>query len=259
MLAFLKQVFPHLSDQLLFRWQQLQFFRKNQAFLKKHSGTAFPDDYTLYESYQLNHQKYLADGAATAKEILDSVKTYLPPAPAILDWGCGPARITRHLKRCCPDAQVSGSDINAKTIAWNQTHIHDIDFVLQQQSPPLPFADEQFNLVIGFSVFTHIPADVQQDWLNELYRILQPGGILWITTHGNHFIHRLSSVQQQLIQQKGIHHTSYPKTGHRMMTVWHEPGYFKKILEARFKSIVHFDGATHPEQAGRQDLWILKK
>jgi SAM-dependent methyltransferase len=259
MTAWIKSLFPTLSDQLLFRWQQLQYAGINRRFRKQHPDIPVPDAYCLYESYQLNYKKYLDDGELTAHEILDSVKNDLPLNPSILDWGCGPARITRHLKKFCLGASVTGSDTNTNTIAWNKTHIGGIDFVLQHHTPPLPFSNEQFNLIIGFSVLTHIPASAQQNWLGELHRILKPGGIIWITTHGHYFIEQLSATSKQQIREQGIYSTPYPVTGHRMMTTYHEPVKFQQMLEEKFELIAYFDGTTYPEKAGRQDLWVIKK
>ncbi|MFW2478315.1 MAG: methyltransferase domain-containing protein [Sediminibacterium sp.] len=255
----LKYLFPVFTDRLLFRWQQLRYFSRNRRYRREHPTTAFPAAYTLYESYQLNYRKYIEDGALTAQEIIDSIKAYIPPTPQILDWGCGPARITRHLKTFCKDAFLTGCDTNTKTIQWNQDHIHTADFIVQPQQPPLPFPDQQFDLIICFSVFTHIPAATQEIWLSELYRILKPGGILWITTHGNYFIQQLSGTEKKEISNQGIYNTPYPITGHRMMTTYHHPEKFAALLKTRFQLIAHYDGSMFPEKAGRQDLWVVRK
>jgi len=254
-----KSLFPKLSNLLVFYWQQLKYAGINRKFRKQYPDIPLPDAYTLYESYELNYKKYMEDGELTAHEILDSVKEYLPANPSILDWGCGPARITRHLKKFFPHAAVSGSDTNTNTITWNHAHIDGVDFVLQTHEPPLPFTNGQFHLIIGFSVLTHIPASAQQNWLNELYRILQPGGIIWFTTHGHHFIQQLSAGRQQQTREQGIYNTDYPVTGHRMMSTYHQPEVFKQLLEEKFELIAHYDGASHPGKAGRQDLWIVRR
>lgn len=255
----LKSLFPQLYNQLLFRWQQLKYAGINRKFSKQHPDIPLPDAYTLYESYQLNYRKYIEDGELTAREILDSIQNHLPANPSILDWGCGPARITRHLKRIFPTAMVSGCDTNTTTINWNKAHIKEIDFVQQNHQPPLPFMNQQFDLIIGFSVLTHIPATAQHEWLSELHRILKQGGIVWMTTHGNHFIQRLSKKRKQEIREQGIYSTEYPVAGHRMMTTYHQPEKLKQLLEEKFELLAHFDGAIFPDKAGRQDLWVIKK
>ena len=52
--------------------------------------------------------------------------------------------------------------------------------------PPLPFPDEHFDLVFNHSVFTHLDADYQDLWLEELRRITQPNGIVILTVQGSH-------------------------------------------------------------------------
>ena len=50
--------------------------------------------------------------------------------------------------------------------------------------PPTLFAEEQFDLVIGTSVFTHLAKDVQLAWLGELRRITSRGAVLLMSVHG---------------------------------------------------------------------------
>jgi SAM-dependent methyltransferase len=55
--------------------------------------------------------------------------------------------------------------------------------------PPLRFAEEDsFDLVTAASVFTHIPLDLQRRWLEEIRRILRPGGYFLCTVAGAHHI-----------------------------------------------------------------------
>src|SRR5205823_7720620 len=51
--------------------------------------------------------------------------------------------------------------------------------------PPLPYNDAYFDILLGLSVFTHIPREAQDPWLQELQRIVTPGGLLLISTHGH--------------------------------------------------------------------------
>lgn len=260
MLNRLKKIIPlSLFDQLIFRWQQLQYGYSNFQYRKKHPGIAFPDDYTLYESYVLDYQKFIEDGELTTHEIWESVQQYLPNSPTILDWGCGPSRITRHLQKLTPSANIFASDPNIYTIVWNQKHIPGVHFKVQEAYPPLPFEDAYFDLVIGFSVLTHIASDDQQKWIDELNRITKSNGIIWITTHGNHFIKKLSKQQQQQIKSEGIYHTPFAKKGHRMMSTYHLPEKLGMLLKEKFEILEYWDGEQHPNKAGKQDLWILRK
>ena len=50
--------------------------------------------------------------------------------------------------------------------------------------PPLPFPDAYFDLVVAYSVFTHLEREVQKAWLAEMRRVLAPSGLLLATVHG---------------------------------------------------------------------------
>jgi SAM-dependent methyltransferase len=50
--------------------------------------------------------------------------------------------------------------------------------------PPLPYEDESFAAVLGLSVMTHLRRECQLRWLEEICRVLRPGGVLLATVHG---------------------------------------------------------------------------
>jgi ubiquinone/menaquinone biosynthesis C-methylase UbiE len=79
-----------------------------------------------------------------------------------------------------------GADIQSEHIIWCQQHLSPpFKFVTVTTAPHLPFEDRYFDLIYCGSVFTHID-DLADAWLLELKRILQPGGMLYITIHDKH-------------------------------------------------------------------------
>lgn len=100
----------------------------------------------------------------------------------ILDFGCGPGRVISALKDMHPEAELFGSDIDGEAIGWARANLADVgDFRVNGPNPPLPFADETFDLVYSISTFTHLPEDMQHGMLAELRRILKPSGVLLTT------------------------------------------------------------------------------
>jgi len=109
---------------------------------------------------------------------------------SVLEFGCGSGRIIRHFRNV-RGLRLVGTDANPKPIAWCRANLRGIDFHINELRPPLAFAEnESFDLVYAFAVFTHIPMEWQQSWLEEIKRILRPGGYLWLTVSAAHDIAR---------------------------------------------------------------------
>lgn len=106
-----------------------------------------------------------------------------------LDFGCGCGRVTRWWTGL---SGVQGCDVSAEAIAWCRSNLPFARFTVSGTVPPLPYADGAFEFVYALSVFTHLVEAQQVAWMNELRRILKPGGLLLITTHGTGYVSQLS-------------------------------------------------------------------
>jgi ubiquinone/menaquinone biosynthesis C-methylase UbiE len=239
---------------------QKQNRQLNQNYLLDHQAIVLPTDYDLYETYQLDYRKFVEDGALAAKEIVEWTKPYLHTTNTkILDWGCGTGRIVRHIPLLLPDAAVYACDINEQLIEWNRKNYRGISFNAINNFAPLLYAPVFFDLVYGISIFTHIEAERQEEWIAELYRILKYKGVLFVTTQGTRYRHKLLPWQQRAWHKKGIFTQNYRQKGHRMMSTYHTPEYFRKMVQPFFTVLAHYSGASHPEKAGGQDVWILQR
>lgn len=47
---------------------------------------------------------------------------------------------------------------------------------------PLPYTDARFDLVVSMDVIEHLEEGALLPWVRELYRVLAPGGLLFLTT-----------------------------------------------------------------------------
>ncbi len=124
-------------------------------------------------------------GRRVAEQIADILERGGRPLAThqrILDFGCGPGRVISSIKDMHPGAELFGSDIDGEAIGWARANLADVgDFRVNGPNPPLPFADETFDLVYSISIFTHLPEEMQHGMLAELRRILKPGGVLLTT------------------------------------------------------------------------------
>ena len=102
---------------------------------------------------------------------------------AILDWGCGCARVARFVAEFAPE-KLTGIDIDPDNIQWCKQNIAQAEFESIGLHPPTRFDDESFDLVYGISVFTHLSEADQDRWLAELQRITKPGGAVLMSIQG---------------------------------------------------------------------------
>lgn len=101
---------------------------------------------------------------------------------AILDWGCGVGRLTRHLLPYGP--WVTGMDMDPEAIFSCKATLSNADFMQVGLLPPTPVESARFDLVLGLSVMPHLTEAVQDAWLAELQRITVPGGLLLLSIQG---------------------------------------------------------------------------
>lgn len=144
-----------------------------------------PDDRMGYSPGDVS--EYLRWGKDDKNLIKAQIDKYLakPDDLSIFDFGCSSGRVLRHFY---PEAKqnnwkLSGVDIQAKPIQWMRENMP-LEFCIYTGStmPILPFPDNHFDVIYGFSIFTHIKYNWDM-WLLELKRVLKPGGLLIQTIH----------------------------------------------------------------------------
>jgi SAM-dependent methyltransferase len=132
---------------------------------------------------------FMVAGLTLAYEMYSIAQEYIDNTedPTILDWGIGAARVAVPLKRgVMPNARVIGCDVDRVNVSWCQTNLPDIPVELCDFYPPLDLASGSVDMIYGISVMTHLTVGAQLAWLKELRRVLKPGGICVLSTHGEY-------------------------------------------------------------------------
>ncbi|WP_293336579.1 methyltransferase domain-containing protein [Microcoleus sp. CAWBG58] len=115
----------------------------------------------------------------------------------ILDFGCGWGRMIRFfLKDIVPD-NLYGIDVNSEMIDICLKKVSQGNYSVGTPEPPTNFADNSFDVVYAYSVFSHLSESVHIKWVEEFSRVLKPGGILIVTTHARRFIELCRSLRGQ--------------------------------------------------------------
>jgi SAM-dependent methyltransferase len=132
---------------------------------------------------------------------------------SVLDYGCGSGRVLVPFMGAWPGtAEFAGSDVDAEAVAWARGHHPRARWEVNRSQPPLAFADESFDLVYSVSIFTHFDEGLQLGWLEEVCRVLRPGGLGLVTVHGPHAFEecrsgRVVSNTRACAQRVASHHS----------------------------------------------------
>lgn len=152
----------------------------------------------------------------------------------VLDFGCGSARILRWFAGYSATCRLAGSDISRGAIEWNRQHMPFGEFVENQVEPPLPFADQSFDLVYAVSVVTHLGEDLQFAWLRELERVLGPGGIAMLTVMGEELAAwKLAPDELAAFQRKGYFYKSVQPGGLHGLPDFYQDAYHSRAYVLR--------------------------
>lgn len=259
-MAILRQLrLMRVADQGKFLLQVLKNRKENRTFKKAHPDIIFPPAYMLFESFQLNFEKYYEGGRQTAAWLQQLVSPYLAQGPLhILDWGCGPVRVLRHLPHSMGiNHHYVGADYNPRTIAWCKTHFPEIQFECTQMKPPTALRTGTFDFIYGISVFTHLSEERHYQWRDELVRIATSDGIILLTTQGNAFLEKLTPSEQIRFNQGQLVVRANVKEGHRVFAAFHPPQWVRPFFENSFDILEHLPGHKQPWGI-QQDTWILR-
>jgi ubiquinone/menaquinone biosynthesis C-methylase UbiE len=251
-----------IADRFRFYSQYMVNYFSNKKFLSRNPSINFPPPYFLYETYELNYNSYYNDGLQTASETVSILRPFVnfdQPGKALLDWGCGPGRIVRHLPALLKGQHaIYGSDYNASYVDWCSKNLLNITFVKNELKPPIQFANNSFDAVYGLSIITHLSAPNHFAWIAELWRILKPGGILLLTSQGNQFKEKLLNEELEVFNKAELVIRGPKQEGQRIFAAF-QPETFMRDLLKDFKLIRFIEGGTTESIHGKQDTWLVQK
>ena len=202
---------------------------------------------------------YLRGGALAHGSMMELLRDHGVGPEAlrsVLDFGCGCGRVVRHW-RPTESTRVHGVDTNQHLVRWCARRLGFGEFKATGMKPPLPFEEERFDLIYAFSVFTHLTEVLQLAWMDELERVLKPGGYLVISTHGQRSAHDLPDNLKRRFDDGHLVVSIFGPEGGNDCNAFHPPGYFETMIARRFTTV-----AFRPEGAAGnppQDLFLLRK
>src|SRR6266567_3981354 len=154
----------------------------------------------------------------------------------VLDAGTGPGTLAREIARRQPQLQVYGIDLSEDMIRLAREHAkreqleERVHFAIGDVAH-LPYPDHYFDLIVS-TISMHHWYELEQP-LRELYRVLRPGGRLWI--YDFRFIKVQTVVKAQVL-------TPFAETPLERLFV--RTGFFPFALYQRFALQRKGDGET---------------
>ena len=250
----------YLFDRMRFYFQKLKFRKINRKFKSDFPEVKLPPDYLIYESFQMNYHKYYTESIAFAKLMASYFAKHIDLKDLnILDWGCGPGRVIRHMPKIIGhNCHFYGTDYNANSITWCKENLPGIEFNHNQLEAELPYPDNFFGVIYGHSIITHLSEEMHFAWFNELYRVLKPGGILYLTAQGDNYQVKLSPAELRDYRAGKLVVRGKVKEGHRTYSAF-QPKPFMKELFKNTSVLEHVEFTPAPGAGIPQDIWIVRK
>jgi len=124
-------------------------------------------------------------GAPLTKRVL--ARAPIQGGERVLDVGCATATRLIAAKARYPTAHLIGVDPDERAlqVARHKIALHQIEVeVIQARAEHLPFPTSSFDIVMSTLVFHHLPTEIKQRAMQEIYRVLTPGGRFLLADFG---------------------------------------------------------------------------
>lgn len=195
-------------------------------------------------------------GVQTIVSLLEAHDTDLGALNSILDFGCGCGRVIRHLRHY-ETVNIHGTDCNQQAVVWCDENLNFAEFGTNALEPRTRYRAHAFDLVYAFSVFTHLTESLQSRWMQELRRILRPGGLLIITVHGDHYLPQMPASEEPRYRRGELIVAGQEAAGQNACAAFHPERYVRNVLAKDF-DVIDF----RPQGAlgnPRQDAYLLRR
>jgi len=258
--AFLRRT--HLlsaADETRMLARSIRLAKKNRAFEVVNREFALPPRHIANDALSsVDWTWFKASGEWDADRIVGLMEGHGMPSPrSVLEWGCGPARVIRHLPARLPQTMLVGSDYNAKSIDWCSRTIRGVKFVLNGLNPPLPFDDGSFSCVYAASVVTHLSEETATAWMRELARVTEPRGLLLLWTNGTEVARSLLPEERRSFEAGHCVTRSGAHEGRKWYLAVHPPSWVRDSLLRDFTVEEYLPGGGDVNR--EQDIWVARR
>lgn len=143
-------------------------------------------------------------------------KQHLRPSARFLDFGSGWGRMLRPYLRYFDLVNIYAFEPNPIFVTVARSLNPYVTFLTGEFLPNRRIPRHMFDLIVGWSIFSHLSRKSTTLWLKEMSELLNPGGLAVFTTWGSRFIDELSTTKAKLEAGQEVHwyqHSVLDKVG----------------------------------------------
>lgn len=210
---------PRLEEQNVFAskfgdisfedWMEILIRSIDERFIDGVEFPSFPSQEFQNQIHGHSGKHSILEAGSFYKFIVDQCLTG-PAAPwfgngHFLDFGAGWGRITRMFLRDFPLRNIVGYEPANGYCSVARSNNPFVAFLSGGYLPTGIIPSARFDLIVGWSVFSHLSSESARAWLAEMQRVTRPGAAIVMTTWGRRFLMRLQSEKNMLEAGQKIH------------------------------------------------------
>lgn len=181
----------------------------------------------------------------------------------ILELGCGSAEITRNIATSGTGRKITALEVDEQAHAKNLqiTDLPNVSFALSG-AQNIPLDDESVDVVFMFKSLHHVPLELMEASMQEIWRVLKPGGQVYVSepVFGGDFNEVLRLFHDEQLVREAAFETVKKAVDSDLFNLVKEV-FFNSPM--KFESFAEFENntikATHSQHKLDDELYSLVK
>lgn len=181
------------------RWLDILIHSTNKPSYRGFPLPGFPPDDLQVMTVGSSNESALREGFKFYRAVKDICSKHgmdLRPGMRLLDFGTGWGRYARIFLKDFRPENVVGVDVDSTFIETCRKTFPYCRFDTVPAFPPTALPAATFDLIIAYSVFSHLSEEAATAWIKEFARVLKPGGMIAVTTQGRSFLDYCASLRK---------------------------------------------------------------